>query len=139
MPDRNLSGSCLCGSVRYTISGEHKRFYHCHCQSCRKASGTGHATNILLKPDSVHWSSGEDLLKSFRPPDAERFTSTFCSKCGSPMPRVLPELDIVVVLAGSLDNAPDVTPQARIFWESRADWSCDAGGLPVYAEYPTPG
>ena len=70
MPDLNLTGSCLCGAIRYEISGELKRFYHCHCQRCRKATGTGHATNILLKPDSVHWSSGEDLLKSFRPPDA---------------------------------------------------------------------
>jgi hypothetical protein len=136
MPDLKLTGSCLCGSVHYEISGELKRFYHCHCQRCRKATGTGHASNIMLKPDSIRWSRGENLLNSFRPPDAERFTSTFCSQCGSPMPRVLPELGIVVVPAGSLDNALDVKPQARIFWDSRAEWSCEAGDLPVYAEYP---
>jgi hypothetical protein len=139
MPELNLTGSCLCCSVRYEISGELKRFYHCHRQRCRKATGTGHTSNILLKPDSVRWSRGEDGLKSFGPPDAERFTSTFCSLCGSPMPRTLPELGIVVVPAGSLDNAPDVTPQARIFRDSRADWSCEAGDLPLHAEYPTQG
>jgi hypothetical protein len=49
---------------------------------------------------------------------------------------VVPELELVVIPAGSLDSAPPLAPQARIFWDSRADWSCAAGDLPVFAEYP---
>jgi hypothetical protein len=45
--------------------------------------------------------------------------------------------DVVIVPAGSLDSEPPIKPQARIFWDSRAAWSCGGDSLPVYAEYQT--
>ena len=58
-----LSGSCLCGTVSYEISGEQAKFFHCHCQRCRKATGTGHASNVLImQPESVEWLTGESSL-----------------------------------------------------------------------------
>lgn len=129
-------GSCLCGSVQYEISGEPKKFYHCHCQRCRKATGTGHATNLFLQPGSLKWLQGEDLVRRYKVPEAQRFTNSFCSNCGGRVPRYVKEVDAVIIPAGSLDSEPPLRPQARIFWDSRADWSCSAGDLPVHAEYP---
>ena len=136
MAEITLSGSCLCGAVRFEATGEPVRFYHCHCGRCRKASGTGHATNLMLKPGEVRWLQGQELLGSFKVPDAERFATCFCKTCGSPLPRHVPALDVVVIPAGALDSVPPMQPQARIFWDSRVDWSCPAGDLPVFAEYP---
>jgi hypothetical protein len=130
-----FAGSCLCGSVRYEISGDAKSFNHCHCRRCRKASGTGHASNIILRPAALYWLAGEKFISSFKVPDAERFRSVFCSKCGSQLPRVAPDLSLGVVPAGSLDHEPAIGPTARIFWGSRADWSCDAGDIPIWPEY----
>lgn len=137
MSDITLTGSCLCGSVKYEISGKAQRFYHCHCQRCRKATGTGHASNLLVTPENgLRWLKGEELLQRYKVPEAERFYNLFCSQCGSPMPRVVPELDGVLIPAGSLNGEPPMQPSARIFWDSRAQWSCGSDGLPVYAEYP---
>ena len=137
MANLTLTGSCLCGSVQYAISGEAQRFYHCHCQRCRKTTGTGHASNLLVTPQSsLSWLQGEDLLRRYKVPEAKRFHNCFCSQCGSPMPRLIPELDAVLIPAGSLNDEPPMQPSARIFWDSRADWSCSGDGLPVYAEYP---
>lgn len=130
-------GSCLCGALRYIIRGEVLRFYHCHCTRCRKATGTGHASNLLVTPaGSIEWIAGGELLASYKVPEAKRFRNCFCPQCGSPMPRVIPELDGVLIPAGSLDNEPPVQPQARIFWDSRAQWSCSGDELPVFPEYP---
>ena len=138
MQDVHLTGSCLCGAVQYEIHGEADRFYHCHCQRCRKTTGTGHASNLLVKPEnSLTWTKGEDLLRNYKVPEAERFYNCFCSQCGSPMPRLVPQLDGVVIPAGTLNEEPPVKPQSRIFWGSRVAWSCSGDGLPVYAEYPT--
>jgi hypothetical protein len=138
MTQANVNGSCLCGAVKYEISGDVLRFYHCHCQRCRKATGTGHASNLLVTPvTSITWLQGEELLSKYKVPEAERFYNCFCNKCGSPMPRVVPELDAVLIPAGSLDNNPPIEPQGHIFWDSKAEWSCGAGGKPHYAEYPT--
>ncbi len=136
MTTPTFRGSCLCGSVQYEISGEPKKFYHCHCKRCRKATGTGHATNMFLQPGSLKWLKGEDLIRLYKVPEAKRFTNCFCSNCGGRMPRYVKEVDAVILPAGSLDSEPPIRPQARVFWDSRANWSCDAGELPVHAEYP---
>jgi len=52
------------------------------------------------------------------------------------VPRYVPETGFVVIPAGSLDGEPPVKPQARIFWDSRATWSCSDNDIPVYPEYP---
>lgn len=131
-----FSGGCLCGAVQYEINGEASRFYHCHCSRCRKATGTGHASNIMVAADRVVWRKGETLVRRYKVPEAERFASVFCSECGAPLPRVVPEIGAVVIPAGSLAAEPEIRPQARIFWDSRVGWSCEAGDLPTFAEYP---
>ena len=88
-------GSCLCGSVQYEISGEAKKFYHCHCKRCRKATGTGHASNLLVKPGSIKWLKGEESIKGYKVPEAIRFTNRFCSVCGGRVPRYVPETDFI--------------------------------------------
>ncbi|MEW6332072.1 MAG: GFA family protein [Pseudomonadota bacterium] len=136
MTQTAFQGSCLCGSVRYEISGEALRFYHCHCTRCRKATGTGHASNMMIKPGSIKWIQGEELVRYYKVPEAKRFTNCFCATCGGRLPRYVPETDMIIIPAGSLDNEPPIKPQARIFWDSRAGWSCGGDGLPVHAEYP---
>jgi len=135
MKPSSLSGSCLCGQVRYTATGEQSRFYHCHCKRCRKASGTGHASNLFMM-GTLDWESGEDLIKSYKLPEAERFTNTFCSKCGGRVPRFIEKLGMVFIPAGSLDEEPSIKPQAHIFKGSGAAWSCDVQEIPVFDEYP---
>jgi hypothetical protein len=136
MTHATLKGSCLCGAVRYRVTGEPQRFLHCHCSRCRKATGTGHASNLFLQPATLEWNSGEEQLRSFKVPEAKRFTNVFCATCGSRLPRQLQGSDAVVVPAGSLDDEPPLKPQSRIFYGSRASWSCDAGELPLHQEYP---
>ena len=137
MTQTTFRGSCLCGSVHYEITGDPQRFYHCHCSRCRKASGTGHASNLLIKPGAIKWIKGEDLIKAYKIPEAKRFTRCFCSVCGSAVPRYVKETDFIVIPAGSLDSDPTIQPQARIFWASRASWSCGGDDLPVHSEYVT--
>jgi len=135
MTSLTLNGSCLCGSVQYEIHGEPQRFYHCHCKRCRKATGTGHASNLFFQPGSLTWRKGEEQVRCYKVPEAKRFTNCFCSNCGSRVPRQVKDTDMVIIPAGSLDTEPPIKPQARIFWGSRAGWSCEDGKLPVHDEY----
>lgn len=136
MAGTEYSGSCLCGAVAYSIIGDAKRFYHCHCSRCRKATGTGHASNVIVGFESVEWARGEDLVHSYKVPEAERFGTFFCKVCGSPLPRVSQERGIAVIPAGSLDMAPDIDPMARIFCDSRTAWSCAGDDVPNWPQYP---
>lgn len=135
MSETTLTGRCLCGTVRYEITGTPVRFLHCHCERCRRATGTGHATNLIFRPGSVDWKGTEAHIQRFKVPEAERFSTAFCTTCGSPLPRGGKEF--IVVPAGTLEGVPDIEPQGRIFWNSRVEWSCSGDSLPSYAEYPT--
>ncbi len=135
--NNEYTGSCLCGQVAYKIIGNADRFYHCHCKRCRKATGTGHASNLLLpNVESAEFTRGADQLTEYRVPEAKRFSTCFCKHCGSNLPRILTELNLVIIPAGSLDHEPAMKPQARIFSESGAAWSCIDSELPAFAEYP---
>ncbi len=136
MSKTTLKGSCLCGAVKYEVTGEATRFYHCHCSRCRKATGTGHASNMFLQPGELKWLQGEDQVRSFKLPDAKRFTNTFCATCGGRLPRQAPGSDVVLIPAGSLDGEPPIKPQARIYTAWGARWSCAGDSLPAYPELP---
>ena len=132
-----LKGSCLCGDVAYEVDGDSKRFYHCHCGRCRKATGTGHASNVILtSPSRAVFTRGEELLTRYKVPGAKRFAMTFCRQCGARMPNFAPDGSLAVVPAGSLDTDPGIAPQARIFLGSKASWSCDEALAPGFDEYP---
>lgn len=135
MTEATFSGGCLCGDVKYSLEGKVLRFLHCHCERCRKATGTGHATNLIVESDGVDWHGNENKVSRYKLPEAERFGTTFCKTCGGPLPRE--GAGRVVIPAGSLDVFPDSSPEGRIFWDSRASWSCESGDLPAFAEYPT--
>lgn len=135
MTTLRLEGSCLCGAIAYAVDGDYRGFYHCHCQRCRKVTGTGHASNLMIGTNAVTWLRGEDKLHRYDVPGAERFASVFCIDCGSYLPRVSPSAGLVAVPAGSLDHDPGLMPEARIFSASRAAWSC-SDELPSFDEYP---
>ncbi|MBL0141670.1 MAG: GFA family protein [Betaproteobacteria bacterium] len=136
MTQTTLTGGCLCGAVKYEVTGEPVRFLHCHCSRCRKATGTGHASNLFLQPGTLKWLAGEEQVRSFKVPEATRFTNSFCATCGSRLPRQAGP-DMVLIPAGSLDVEPPIKPQARIFTGSRANWSCEGDGLTAFPEMPT--
>jgi hypothetical protein len=136
MVQSTLKGSCLCGAVKYEVSGEPTRFFHCHCTRCRKATGTGHASNLFIKPGVLKWLTGEDQVRAFKVPEAKRFTNQFCAICGGRVPRQAKDSDIVMIPAGSLDDVAPIQPQARIFSGSRASWSCSGDELAVFSEAP---
>lgn len=140
MSEIELNGSCLCGRVAYQIHADTTeyapKFFHCHCQRCRKASGTGHASLIIIGRATLEWKKGEAEIARYKVPEAERFATCFCKNCGSALPRYDAASGRAVIAAGSLDHEPGIRPTARIFWDSRADWSCQDDELPVFAEYP---
>ena len=136
MTQQTLTGSCLCGALHYSIEGEPVRFYHCHCARCRKSTGTGHASNIFVKGGSIQWTGNKDLINFYKIPEAERFTRVFCKTCGGPLPRDTPSLGMVMIPAGTLDNEPNIAPQAHIFQDSKSDWSCVGDVTPRFSTYP---
>jgi len=126
-------GSCLCGAVRFEIEGEIETVLKCHCQKCRKASGTAFGTNAPIQSSAFRLVDGADALASYQStPDLARY---FCRNCGSPIysqRTSTPELKRLRV--GSLDTPLKARPSAHIYVGSKAEWDEILDTLPQHAE-----
>ena len=125
----STAGACLCGTVRFEISGKFESFFLCHCARCRKGTGSAHAANLFSSTAAITWLSGHDSIKTYRVP-ATRHEKSFCAECGSALPSVQSKGALLVVPAGSLDSAIEIRPDAHICFASRAEWDVRLEDIP---------
>lgn len=133
---QNITGSCLCGAVRFAVKPPFTAFRYCHCSRCRKASGSAHASNLFVPRAQFSWLAGETEVKRFDVPDAQRFSVWFCSHCGTRMPHAIRTREDMLVPAGVLDTDPQIRPGEAIFCGSKPTWYIEPQHLKGYEEYP---
>ncbi|MBF0265091.1 MAG: GFA family protein [Gammaproteobacteria bacterium] len=127
-------GSCLCGQIRFEISGEIKNIIYCHCSQCRKAQGSAFAANGYLKREQFCISQGREKLTAYESTPGQ--IKYFCSICGSPiMSESNMKPDRVRVRLGTIESDIEEKPMAHIFVSSKANWESIQGDLPQYEGY----
>ena len=119
---KSISGSCLCGKIKCEVHGPFQRFYQCYCDRCQKRTGSAFASMIFADPDKIEWLSGKELATRYDLPEAEKFSTCFCSKCGSPVPYISRNRSFLIIPAGFIEGDPEIRPSANIFWNERSCW-----------------
>ncbi|MDO3388518.1 GFA family protein [Gilvimarinus sp. SDUM040013] len=130
-----MKGSCLCGDVKFVITGDIQSFYLCHCIYCKKGSGSAAAANLFVASADIHWLAGESLRVFYQVPNSLH-VRCFCSQCGSPVPMVLDESGLVMLPAGCLDDDITKAPDAHIFIKREAQWERQAVHAKCFAGEP---
>ena len=116
-----IQGSCLCGKILYEVSGDGDSMYYCHCEMCRRASGSSFATNMLMLEDDFKIMTGEHLIKGFQSSPGE--TRYFCSECGSPLyGKAEAREGLISLRCGGLEEAPAIEPQIHLYTDWKAPW-----------------
>ena len=84
MTDLFLTGGCLCGFTRYEITGPILRFYACHCNYCKKATGAAFRSAIGVNRSSFR-ISGDTLStsKHIIPEHGRALWPSFFGQCGT--------------------------------------------------------
>jgi hypothetical protein len=127
-----LTGSCLCGAVRFEITGPFLRASHCHCSRCRKHSGTAVCTQGRVRREDFRLLSGEASISTYHPAPGAA-VKAFCITCGSSLfGGSWPEGREVSIRLGALDGDPGIRPQYHTFVDSRASWDEITDGLPRF-------
>lgn len=119
----DCEGGCLCGSVRYVVSGEVMGAGACHCRDCQYVCG-GAASNVLVVSGSaLQITKGEPkTFRSTADSGAIRIRH-FCPTCGTPLfaeDAAYP--NIVTIKAGSLDDPSLFKPTAHFWMQSAPSW-----------------
>jgi hypothetical protein len=129
-------GSCLCGEVHFEIEGAFEDFYLCHCEKCRKDTGSAHAANLFSTKAKLKWLSGKDNVKTYNHKN-EGHIKSFCMTCGSALPNMQMDGTLLVVPAGSLDSDINIKPSGHIFYESKANWDQNLEKAKKYKDFPS--
>jgi len=132
----SLSGSCLCGGVRYEFSGEPLFAGNCHCRDCQKATGGAYVPVLAVPADALK-ITGEVKYYDSRADSGHMFSRGFCPNCGarlfgksSGMPA------IIAITAGSLDDPSRFKPSMDFFTASAQPWDHMNPQLPKFAKQP---
>lgn len=116
-----LTGECLCGRVKFKLADNFKAFYQCHCKQCQQLTGSAFASNLFTAPENIEWLSGLDSILSYEH-ESRGFSKSFCKTCGSALPVINKSKTSLLVPAGSLNELPELQPQANIFRAEEACW-----------------
>ncbi len=129
-----VTGGCLCGAVRYEVSGPFLRAGHCHCERCRKHSGAACGTQGRVRREDFRLLAGEGAIRVYRPAEGAA-VKAFCSICGSSLfGGTWPDGPDVSIRLGSVDGDPGIRPQVHTFVASKAPWHEITDDLPQYPE-----
>ncbi len=130
--------SCLCGAVTYEVAGKLETIHNCLCSRDRKATGSAHDSCLHVPVDAVRVLRGRELVRSYKVPESQYFTTQFCSRCGCPAPLPPgPSGDAEMCMAaGIFDVALDARVVGWIFEGSRAPWFEVTGSLPRFDDRP---
>lgn len=130
------TGRCLCGKVSYTIDAAPRVMSQCHCDDCRRATGTGHASNAFFKKNDVH-ISGETKHYDSVADTGSTISRYFCPTCGSHLFGILSELkNVIAVTAGTLDDSSWFKPSAIVYNKSKPQWDVMDETIEKYAAMP---
>lgn len=128
------TGQCLCGEVKFQISGDISSIIHCHCSLCRKSTGSAYATNGFVDLADFTILGGKQKLSTYVfKPGRNRH---FCSCCGSPVySSNTQDPSRIRVRLGLFDSAISERPISHNFVSSRANWDDLDANLPRYESF----
>ena len=116
-----LRGSCLCGGVRFELDETPATLRWCHCESCKKLSGSVGTVNARVPSTAIRILEGAELLHTYQPPEGS--AKTFCRTCGSNLfGGGWPDSETASVRASALDDSFDARPAVHIYVRSVAPW-----------------
>ena len=127
-----LLGGCLCGGVRYRITGPRRDIINCHCENCRRTHGHIAAYTSVQQSDlemvseqSLQWYHDES-------PDTYR---GFCNRCGASLFWDARDGgNKMAVAAGSLDNSKELKTIGHVYVSEAAKYYEINDGLPQFEQ-----
>jgi len=132
-----VAGGCLCGKVRYELSGQQLFGGFCYCIDCRRVSGS-HSASMAVPEDAVQLS-GETREYSCAGGSGNPVTRVFCPNCGAHILSKGARPGVVMLKAGTLDDPEHFKPMASMYVSRAPSWDKPRDGLPAFPEMPPMG
>lgn len=119
---QKYAGKCLCGATQYKVIGAPVIVAQCHCEECRRLSGTGHTIGAMFSKSGFS-ASGPAKEFIYQSSKDSTVTKGFCGQCGSPLYGTNTRTPEYITLSmGTLDDAVGLEVQVVIFEGRKQHW-----------------
>src|SRR5262245_32582533 len=107
-----VEGGCLCGAIRYRVTGEPLARSLCHCRSCRFGAGAPSVAWVVLRSNDLVFVTGTPAQFASSP----GVLRGFCARCGTSLTyQSEAEPETIDVTTASLDRADDFAPKREVW------------------------
>jgi hypothetical protein len=129
--NKTYKGSCFCGAVSITVTGEPVVMGYCHCESCRHWSAGPVNAFTLWKPEAVKITGGAEHIGTYnKTPQSSR---KWCKTCGGHLMTEHPGMRLVDVYAAILP-ALEFKPREHVHYQEAVLRIVDS--LPKHKDLP---
>ncbi len=124
-----LTGGCLCGDIRYRVTGEATHTNICHCTQCQRQTGSLIGAFFTYPLDRFEILQGKPT--AYRASDFA--AREFCARCGSTLFWRADGADEIDCFLGTLDQ-PDRMPRPadQLWTRHRVPWFPEQPEIKAY-------
>ncbi len=119
-----MKGSCACGTIAFTVSGEPIGASCCHCSQCRKMSG--HVWSSAYLPATQIEITGPVKWVSL----SAQAKRGICPECGAFLFWKAHDEETMSFALGAIDGDTGLTLEKHIFTAMKGDYYALSDGLP---------
>lgn len=125
------SGSCFCGNVQFTATGEPAVMGYCHCSSCRHWSAGPVNAFTLWKPEALKVTRGADRIGTYH--KTEQSLRKWCKDCGGHVFTEHPGFGLTDIYAAAI---PELPFKAAVHVNYQETVLPMKDGLPKFKDFP---
>ena len=119
---KQRTAACACGSVRIAVEGEPARLSICHCDACKRRTGSAFSWNATFPADQV---AIEGETRSWQRDSDEGYWGRhhFCPRCGATAwYEIERRPSMISIPAGNFTDPDFPAPSVEVYWEKRCPW-----------------
>ena len=130
----DLTGGCLCGTVRFQLKSEPFDCGWCHCRTCQLNSGAPAMAFASVKRGDWAATEGQEAMRTVKTSSFGQ--RTFCGSCGTPLyVEVTHQPETTDFSVVTLDDPGVIAPEFHIFWSSKVPWFNPGDDLPKHDRF----
>ncbi len=134
-----ITGKCTCGNVSFRYNGECGPATYCHCEDCRRTTGSAFNVSCKLQMEDIEFCGERFIKKREYVADSGRpIVRSFCNNCGSPIYTFHPhEPGYLWIKAGIVDQTEMISPVHESWVSEKVAWAeidVDASSSGNYGE-----
>ena len=117
------NGSCSCSFVKYSINDAPLFTHACHCNDCKKSTGSAFVVHSMILQNCFEVKEGELEATTLPTGSGAGYKPFFCKKCGTYIYCKYEKAPgRIIIRTSTLDEPQNFPPQAHIFTRTKVNW-----------------